>query len=186
MDSGVSLSNYLKDPEFNVGTVNGQSYWFKAPEYEEPSDFQKFGNVMLDIVSIIAPQAAPIIQAGKVATSGGDLEDVIKAGVGTHLSNVIGDIAGDKIVQTYDNLGIPIGKLPEVQQKVIVDTTKDVLQGKSARDSLEKNAGEALVKGGLEAVGDILEQVDIEMGEFRDSLNGLKKQEMLLLRQEQQ
>lgn len=161
-----SLSNYLKDPEFNVGTVKGQSYWFKAPEYEEPSDFQKVGNVMLDIVSIIAPQAAPIIQAGKVATSGGDLEDVIKAGVGTHLGNVISDIAGDKIVKTYDNLGIPVGKLSEVQQKVIVDTTRDVLQGKSAQDSLEKNAGKALVKGGVEAVGDILKEIDIEMGDF--------------------
>lgn len=161
-----SLSNYLKDPEFKVGTVKGQSYWVKAPEYETPSDFQKFTSAVFDIVSILAPQTAPLLQAGKVATQGGELEDVIKAGVGAHVSNVVGDIAGDKIIETYDNLGIPVGNLPEIQQKVIVDTTQDVLQGKSAQDSFEKNAGKALVKGGVEAVGDIIEQIDVEMGDF--------------------
>ena len=44
-------------------------------------------------------------------------------------------------------------------------TTIDGLQGKSIQDSFEKNAGEALVKGGaVRAVGEILSDIDIEIG----------------------
>ena len=44
----------------------------------EDSSFVKGMDIVLDIASALVPPAAPIIQAGKVATAGGDLEDVLR------------------------------------------------------------------------------------------------------------
>ena len=162
--TGGSLESLLEDPDFQVGVINGKSYWVKPPKVKQMSTFQKNMGVVMDVASILVPQAAPIIQAGKVATAGGDLEDVLKAGVGTWLAGEISDIVFDDVIETYVDMGIPVDKLSEVQQKVIVDTTIDGLEGKSIQDSLEKNAGKALVKGGADAVGEMLSDIDIEIG----------------------
>ena len=163
----TSLSNFLNDSDWFLGGKKGsdKTYWIRKPVMMEESSFVKGMDIVLDVASILVPQAAPIIQAGKVATSGGDLEDVLKAGVGTWLAGEISDIAFDDVIETYADIGIPVDKLSETQQKVIVDTTIDGLQGKSVQDSLEKNAGKALVKGGADAVGEMLSDIDIEIGD---------------------
>jgi len=165
----TSLEGFLEDPNYFLGGKAGSdnTYWIRPPELIEQSTFQKNMGIVLDVVSILAPAAAPIIQAGKVATAGGDLEDVLKAGIGTWAAGELSDIAFDEIIETYVDFGIPVDKLSEVQQKVIVDTTIDGLEGKSIQDSFEKNAGKALVKVGADAVGEILSDIDIEIdGEF--------------------
>lgn len=162
----TSLESFLEDPDWFLGGKAGSddTYWIRRPELIEESSFVKGMDIVMDVASILAPPAAPIIQAGKVATAGGDLDDVLKAGVGTWLAGEISDIAFDDVIETYVDMGIPVDKLSEVQQKVIVDTTIDGLQGKSIQDSFEKNAGKALVKGGADAVGEILSDIDIEIG----------------------
>ena len=162
----TSLSNFLEDSDWFLGGKEGSdnTYWIRPPELIEESSFAKGMDIVTDVVSILVPAAAPIIQAGKVATAGGDLEDALKAGIGTWAAGELSDIAFDEVIETYVDFGIPVDKLSEVQQKVIVDTTIDGLEGKSIQDSLEKNAGKALVKGGAEAVGEILSDIDIEIG----------------------
>jgi len=160
-----SLESLLEDPDFQVGVINGKSYWVKPPKVKQMSTFQKNMGVVMDIASIVYPPAAPYLQGMKALQQGGDLEDAAKAGGLAYLGNKVGDIVFDDVVKAFDDIGIPISELSEVQQKVIVDTTIDGLEGKSIQDSLEKNAGKALVKGGADAVGEILSDIDIEMGE---------------------
>ena len=159
-----SLEGFLEDPDYQLGGFGGNTYWVKSPEYREQSTISKNMGVVLDVASMLAPPAAPLLQAGKTLQQGGDFEDVLKAGVGTWASGKISDIAFDDVIETYVDMGVPVDKLSEVQQKVIVDTTIDGIQGKSIQDSFEKNAGKALVKGGADAVGEILSDIDIEMG----------------------
>lgn len=161
-----SLESFLEDPDYFLGGRAGDdtTYWIKKPEIVKQSGISKAFDIVTDVVSILVPQAAPIIQAGKVAYSGGDFEDVLKAGIGTWAAGKLSDVAFDDVIETYIDMGIPIDKLSEVQQQVIVDTTLDGLEGKSIKDSFEENAGKALVKGGADAVGEILSDIDIEIG----------------------
>jgi hypothetical protein len=159
-----SLESLLEDPDFQVGVIKGKSYWVKPPEVKQMSTFQKNMGIVMDIASIVYPPAAPFLQGMKALQQGGDLEDAAKAGGMAYLGNKVGDIVFDDVVKAFDDIGIPISELSEVQQKVIVDTTIDGLEGKSIQDSLEKNAGKALVKGGADAIGEMLSDIDIEIG----------------------
>lgn len=163
-----SLSTFLEDPDFYLGGKSGsdKTYWIKNPEIVEMSTFTKNMGIVMDIASIVYPPAAPALQAMKTLSQGGDLEDAAKSAGKAYIGNKVSDIAFDDVVQVFDDIGVPIGDLSEVQQKVIVDTTMDGLEGKSIEESFKKNAGDALVKGGAEAVGEILSDIDIEMGDF--------------------
>lgn len=162
----TSLKNFLEDDDYFLGGREGDdtTYWIKNPEIVKESSMSKIFNIVTDIISIIVPQTAPIIQAGKAAGAGADFEEVLKAGVGAWAAGKLSDVAFEEVVETYVNMGVPIDKLSEVQQQVIVDTTIDGLKGKSIQDSFEENAGKALVKGGADAVGEILSDIDIEIG----------------------
>ena len=169
----TSLGGFLEDPTYQLAGFGENTYWIKRPELRKKTGgfmgkLMDKMDVVLDIASILYPPAAPLLQAGKTLQQGGDFEDVLKAGVGTWAAGKVSDIAFDDVIETYVDFGVPIDKLSEVQQKVIVDTTIDGLRGKSIQDSLEENAGKALVKGGVDAIGEILSDIDIEIdGEFQ-------------------
>ena len=162
----TSLKNFLEDDDYFLGGREGDdtTYWIKNPEIVKESSMSKIFNIVTDIISILVPQSAPVIQAGKAAGAGADFEEVLKAGGKAWAAGKLSDVAFEEVVETYVNMGVPIDKLSEVQQQVIVDTTIDGLEGKSIQDSFEENAGKALVKGGADAVGEILSDIDIEIG----------------------
>jgi len=157
-------SGNLVEENGTVGQVGAFSYI--APVYREQSTFEKNIGIVLDVASILYPPIAPVIQGGKVATSGGDLEDVIKTAAKTWAGNEVSDIAFDDVLQTFDDIGIPLDKLSEVQQKIIVDTTLDGLEGKSVEESFKKNAGDAIVAGVGDTVGDVLSDIGNQIGEI--------------------
>jgi len=159
----IPASNLVEE-NGTVGQVGEFSYI--APVYLEQSPFEKTMNIVLDVASVLYPPIAPVIQGGKVATSGGDLEDVIKTAAKTWAGNEVSDIAFDDVLQTFDDIGIPLDKLSEVQQKIIVDTTLDGLAGKSVEESFKKNAGDAIVAGVGDTVGGVLSDIGNQIGEI--------------------
>ncbi|MDB4416997.1 hypothetical protein N9232_00470 [Akkermansiaceae bacterium] len=156
-------SSDLEEEEGVIGAVG--EYTFIQPTFWEPSKLQKWAQPIGAVLSVLYPPLAPFITAAAttIATDG-DFQEGIQSGIETYVKGTVSDVASDEILDAYEALDIPVKELSEIQQKVIVDTTIDGLEGKSIQDSFEKNAGKALVKEGAEAVKDIITDVDSEIG----------------------
>ena len=155
-------SSNLTEEDGTVGQVGGYSYI--EPTMRKLPDGTRNIGYALDVLSIVFPPIAPAAQGMKTLSQTEDVEEALKATGKTYVKGKVTDAATDEILDVYEDLNIPVRELSEAQQGVIVDTTIDGLKGKSIQDSFEKNAGEALVKEGGEAVKEILSDIDIGIG----------------------
>jgi hypothetical protein len=155
-----SLEGFLEDPDYFLGGFGENTYWIKKPEVIEQSTFSKNMSIVSDVVSILAPPAAPIIQAGKVATAGGELEDVLKAGGKAYVKGKVNDVTKEYILDTYEAIDIPVRELDLYAQSKIVDVTNDVLAGKSGTESATDAVQSIVWKNIKEEVGYTFEEFE--------------------------
>jgi hypothetical protein len=136
-------SRSLIEEDGTVGQVGGYSYIM--PKVEEVSTLEKNTGIAFDIISVIYPPAAPILQFGKTfMQTEGDLEESLKAGATAYVKGELNDVAKDKILDAYEAVDIPVRDLDLYTQSKIVDVTNDILAGKSGTEA-GKDAAKSLL-----------------------------------------
>lgn len=122
------------------GTHGSYSY----DDAPEPNDLTKAVNTTLDVLSIVYPALAPVIQGVKTTVNTGDIEEGFKAAAKTFAVKEIGSEINAGVKETFADLDIDLSNLPEPVQQVLVDTTAGVLTGqdvdKAVANSLTSQA----------------------------------------------
>jgi len=114
------------------GTHGSYSY----DDAPEPNDLTKAVNTTLDVLSIVYPALAPVIQGVKTTVNTGDIEEGFKTGVKTFAVKEIGSELNTGVKETFADLDIDLSNLPEPVQQVLVETTGGVLSGQSGEEAL--------------------------------------------------
>ncbi len=122
------------------GTFNNYSY-----NYTDYSGLN-FVDVIGVVASVAFPAYAPAISGALTIAQGGDIEDALKSAGMTWVGQQI-SAAGfdDKVVDFYNDIGIDLTTLPDPVQKVIIDTSKEIIKGNSGTDALKEGTIDALV-----------------------------------------
>ena len=102
-------------------------------------------NTTFDILSVIYPPMAPVLQGSKAMFNGAEFEDALKIGGSIYLGDKITNISDTNITKAFDKAGIDITALPDPVQNVILDTTGAVLEGKSGTEAIESGIREETV-----------------------------------------
>ncbi len=124
----------------DFGTYNNYSY-----NYTDYSGLN-FVDVIGVVASVAFPAYAPAISGALTIAKGGDIEDALKSAGMTWVGQQI-SAAGfdDKVVDFYNDIGIDLTTLPDPVQKVIIDTSKEIIKGNSGTDALKEGTIDALV-----------------------------------------
>lgn len=102
-------------------------------------------NTTFDILSVIYPPMAPVLQGSKAMFNGAEFQDALKIGGSIYLGDKITNISDTNITKAFDKAGIDITALPDPIQNVILDTTGAVLEGKSGTEAIESGIREETV-----------------------------------------
>lgn len=102
-------------------------------------------NTTFDILSVVYPPMAPVLQGSKAMFNGAEFEDALKIGGSIYLGDKITNISDTNITKAFDKAGIDITALPDPVQNVILDTTGAVLEGKSGTEAIESGIREETV-----------------------------------------
>jgi hypothetical protein len=195
LNTGTALDAQSMNPNadnFTIGEVGtyGNIAYYDNVEPKKTGIFkgplQDIFEVGMDILSIVYPPVAPVLQGVKTISTGGDFEDIIESVATTYVGKKFADIADSEIIKGFEKAGIDITALPTPAQNIILDTSKAVLEGDSGTDAFKKSAtgelldsidinidspnidfktpqivkdfGDAIVKG-VETVGDVAEDI---------------------------
>ena len=143
----------------NVGEFGSYSnYSYDIPE---KSTFSEIIDIGLKGLSIVQPQFAPTIAGIQAIATGGDLDDALMAAGTSWVSNKIKNIAEPEIAKVFSDVGINVYELPESVQKVLFDTTTDVLEGDSFKEALKEN----IAKETLSPLAEPIEEVFEDLGD---------------------
>ena len=114
------------------GTHGSYSY----DDAPEPNALSKAVNTTLDVLSIVYPALAPVIQGVKTTVNTGDIEEGFKTAAKTFAVKEIGSEINAGVKETFADLDIDLSNLPEPVQQVLVDTTAGVLTGQDVDEAV--------------------------------------------------
>ncbi len=169
--SGIGDS--LDFDNYNIGEFGSYSN-YSYNDYDR-SDLGQVFDVAMDVLSVVYPQSAYILQGAKTLSQTGDLEEAVKTGATTYVSTELGEsiLTDEMVVDGLNDLGFDISSLPVPVQNVIVDSSKALLEGDSATDaaidSVASETWSAIKEGAPEfedALKDFLPDVDFDTPEW--------------------
>ena len=157
--TGAGASVFYKDV-LETPTIGSYSFYEKDPVFvdKDLEDVAKQGlNVIATTATILAPSAAPLINAANTLAQGGDLEDVAK-------SVIASTVAPDILENTLGNLGVDadlFGIDAETFSEGVTEVQTAVIQGDSITDAVGSAFGGELLDAATPAIEGVLPDIDV-------------------------
>lgn len=148
----------------------GNLAWNNPPE---PSTFEKNLSLGLDILSIVYPPLAPVLQGGKVLVEGGDLKDAVKAGATVYVGGKITKELTGFTEELFTDINIDLSSLPEPVKQTLVDTTAGVIVGQDPEEALTNSIARQATDYATDWAAGEIESVTGDLGQDLKAFLGL-------------
>lgn len=129
----LNTGTIIGTPDINKDNVTfgefGQYGNFSYDNPPEPSGLEKAVYTGLDIVSVIYPAFAPVLQGIKTTLQTGDIQEGLESGAKVYVGGEITKEALNATESFFDNADITLPDMPEPVKQTLVDTTAGVLVG---------------------------------------------------------